>query len=350
MNNFLNRIERARELAQAHDLGGLVFGPSAELAYLTGAWEQTHERFSGLVIPNTGDAVYIAPMVDKESLQVPVPILGWEDGRSPYALVKQILGTPKTIGVGSELTAAHLLAIQDELGTTARLATPLLAELFMRKDPTEIEQLAAAGRAIDSVHEQVPGLLVPGRTESEVATDIHRLILEAGHSAVDFVIVGSGPNGANPHHSYSDRVLQDGDVVVVDIGGTWGDGYHSDCTRTYFLGQQPDWYQVLREAQELAVAAVRPGATAALIDATARDHIAAAGYGDFFTHRTGHGIGLSLHEEPFIMAGNDLVLEPGMTFSVEPGIYLPGECGARIEDIVVVTEEGVTRLNQCRIW
>lgn len=345
---YVERIQKAQQLAHDAGLGGLVFGPSPELAYLTGSWNETHERFSGLVIPATGEPVFVAPAVDKESLEVPVPVLGWEDGQSPYELVRAALPVGKDFGVGSELTASHLLALQETLEASAVLATPLLKELFMRKSAEEIAQLREAAHAIDSVFEQVR--VEAGRTEAEVAAELHELILASGHSKVDFVIVGSGPNGANPHHSYSDRVIEADDVVVIDIGGTWGAGYHSDCTRTFFLGEIPAWYEVLREAQERAVQAVRPGVTAALIDDTARSHIAAAGYGEFFIHRTGHGIGLSLHEEPFIMAGNELVLEPGMAFSIEPGIYLPGERGARIEDIVVVTDSGCERLNRSRIW
>ena len=247
-----------------------------------------------------------------------------------------------------------MLALQELFAPReTKVAALALAELFTRKDAAEIEQLRAAGRAIDAVHAKVPELLRAGRTEAEVAADIDKLILER-HGVVDFVIVGSGPNGANPHHDFSDRVLEDGDMVVVDIGGTYGVGYHSDCTRTYVVGGDPatlpeearSMYAVLAEAQEAAVAAVRPGVTAASIDDVARSRITEAGYGEAYFHRTGHGIGLSTHEEPFIMAGNDLVLEPGMAFSVEPGIYLRGRFGARIEDIVVVTEDGCERLNE----
>ncbi|MEJ5996709.1 M24 family metallopeptidase [Corynebacterium sp. H130] len=344
---YANRIEQAQE--KMGSLGGLVFGPSAELAYLTGAWNATHERFSGLVIPRDGEAKYIAPAVDAGNVDVPVDVIGWEDGEAPYEIVRGVLGDVDTFGVGSQLEASHLIGLQDCLGARAELATPVLSELFMRKSEEEVEQLRQAGQAIDRVHERVPELLRPGRTEAEVAAELHELILEMGHSSVDFVIVGSGPNGANPHHSYSSRVIEPDDIVVVDIGGTWGAGYHSDCTRTYLLGSIPEWYEVLREAQSKAVAEVRPGVTAAHIDAIARDHISAAGYGEYFIHRTGHGIGLSLHEEPFIVAGNELVLEPGMAFSIEPGIYLPGEYGARIEDIVVVTADGCERLNRAPI-
>jgi len=181
-----------------------------------------------------------------------------------------------------------------------------------------------------------------------VAADICEAIVAQGHSRADFAIVASGPNAASPHHTASDRVLRAGDAVVVDIGGTMPTGYCSDCTRTYVIGDPPAdfaaYYQVLRHAQEAACAAVRPGVSAESVDAAAREPITAAGYGSFFVHRTGHGIGLQTHEEPYIVAGNTEPLLPGNTFSVEPGIYL-GPHGARIEDIVVCTDAGCDRLN-----
>jgi Xaa-Pro aminopeptidase len=225
-----------------------------------------------------------------------------------------------------------------------------MAALRMIKDPAEIDALRAAGAAIDRVHAKVPGLLRPGRTEAEVAADIAEAIVAEGHSEAAFVIVGSGPNGADPHHECSDRELQMGDVVVVDIGGPVEPGYNSDCTRTYVLGepdsQIAEQYAVLQRAQAAAVAAVRPGVTAEQVDAAARDVLARAGLAEYFVHRTGHGIGLSVHEEPYIVAGNDLPLAEGMAFSVEPGIYLPGRWGARIEDIVIVTTDGALAVNE----
>ncbi|MGH3826514.1 MAG: M24 family metallopeptidase, partial [Pseudonocardiaceae bacterium] len=243
------------------------------------------------------------------------------------------------------------LALRDTLpGCAQTLASAVLAPLRIRKDSAEIAALVAAGQAIDRVHARMGEWLRVGRTEAQVGADVAAAIIDEGHTAAAFVIVGSGPHGASPHHDVSDRVLRAGDVVVVDIGGPTPEGYFSDCTRTYSLGEpaEPDvaeCYAVLQAAQDAAVAAVTPGTTAQLVDAAARGPLTAAGLGERFIHRTGHGIGLEVHERPYIVAGNDLVLETGMAFSIEPGIYLPGRWGARIEDIVVVSDNGATRLN-----
>jgi Xaa-Pro aminopeptidase len=233
-------------------------------------------------------------------------------------------------------------------GARQALASTALSPLRSRKSAAEIAALRAAGQAIDRVHGQVPGWLKPGRTEQDVAADISEAIVAEGHSRADFAIVASGQNGASPHHTASDRVLRAGDAVVVDIGGTMPSGYCSDCTRTYVIGEPSPafaaYYQVLKDAQDAACAAVRPGASAESVDAAAREPITAAGYGEFFLHRTGHGIGLETHEEPYIVSGNTQPLEAGHAFSVEPGIY-PGSDGARIEDIVVCTDVGCERLN-----
>jgi D-alanyl-D-alanine dipeptidase len=187
-----------------------------------------------------------------------------------------------------------------------------------------------------------------GRTELDVAADLARLLREHGHESVDFTLVGSGPNGANPHHDAGERVIAHGDTVVLDFGG-FVDGYGSDTTRTVHVGEPTDEhlrvYEVVRAAQDAAVAAVRPGVACQDVDRAARAHIEAAGYGHLFTHRTGHGIGVATHEPPYIAEGETQPLEPGMCFSVEPGIYVPGEFGVRIEDIVAVTGEGARRLN-----
>jgi Xaa-Pro aminopeptidase len=235
--------------------------------------------------------------------------------------------------------------------TRQQLAGAVLSGLRLRKSPAEVAALRQAGAAIDAVHAGMGRWLRPGRTEAQVAADIATAIREAGHASADFVTVASGPNGASPHHGTSDRVIEPGDPVVVDIGGTMPSGYCSDSTRTYLAGGPApagfvESYEVLQRAQRAAVAAVRPGVTAEAVDAAARDILTAAGYGEAFLHRTGHGIGLDVHEEPYIVAGNRLRLEPGMAFSIEPGVYLQGRHGARIEDIVVCTADGAERLNR----
>lgn len=352
---FAHRRQRAAKLVAEHALGGLVVGTGAEFAYLTGSWSSSHERLTALAIAADGRAVLVAPLTDIGSLGVPedsgVEVRGWQDGQDPYALAAEALDAEKPVALGSSLTADHVFALQALLPHTC-LATDTLAALFMAKEEAELAELARAGAAIDRVHARVPELLVAGRTEAEVAEELDRLIMDE-HEAVDFVIVGSGENGANPHHDFSKRVLSRGDVVVVDLGGTLDTGYHSDCTRTYVVGGDAGEadsevlraYEVLFRAHQAAVTAARPGITAGELDAVARGVIEQAGYGEYFTHRLGHGIGLAGHEAPFIISGNDTALQAGMAFSIEPGIYIPGKWGMRLEDIVYLDDDGAVTLN-----
>lgn len=351
---YAQRISRAQRLVAERGLGAAIFGTGPELAYLTGLWTSSHERLTALVLPPVGDARLIAPATDAGELNAVASLPGvrltvWRDGEAPYAAAARAAG-PGPVALGSSLTADHVLRLQAALGETV-LAGDALADLFTVKEPAEVEQLAFAAEAIDRVHAAVPSLVRAGRTEREIAVDLTELILRE-HARVDFVIVGSGPNGANPHHEFSDRVLQPGDPVVVDIGGSVGAGYHSDCTRTYVVGDAEHLdasfraaYDLLRSAQAAAVATARPGMTAGELDAVARGPLKRAGFGREFSHRLGHGIGLALHEAPFIVAGDDTILEEGMTFSIEPGIYLPGQWGMRIEDIVVLERAGARPLN-----
>jgi Xaa-Pro aminopeptidase len=356
---YAQRLKAAAEATAAAGLAGLVITPGYDLRYLLGSRAQTFERLTALVVSASGDPTIVVPRMELAALkESAVPELGlsvrdWVDGEDPYRLVADALGGasgPIATAVTDSMPALHLLPLADVLGVVPVLATDVLRRLRMIKDAAEIDALRKAGAAIDRVHARVPEFLVPGRTEADVAADIARAIVDEGHSEVAFIIVGSGPNGADPHHECSDRVLQDGDVVVVDIGGPYDPGYNSDSTRTYSIGTpEPEVarrYSVLQEAQRAAVAAVRPGVTAEQVDAAARDVLAAAGLAEAFVHRTGHGIGLSVHEEPYIVAGNDIPLQEGMAFSVEPGIYFPGQWGARIEDIVVVTADGVMSVNE----
>ena len=306
-------------------------------------------------MPADGPAFLVAPRLELRSVQASpagglgVDIVGWDETDDPYQLVAGRLGRPESVGLTDQMWAMMVLRFRDALpGTRQRLASAALRGLRIRKTAAEVAALRAAGAAIDRVHRRVPEWLRAGRTEREAAADIAGAIVAEGHARADFVIVGSGPNAARPHHEPSDRVLAAGDAVVVDIGGTMPSGYCSDCTRTYVIGPPPPdfaaYYQVLRDAQEAACAAVRPGITPEAVDAAAREPITAAGYGEYFVHRTGHGIGLETHEDPYIVSGNTEPLAPGMAFSVEPGIY-PGPHGARIEDIVVCTPDGCERLN-----
>lgn len=353
---YARRLRGAAAAAADAGLAGLVITPGYDLRYLVGSRAQTFERLTALVLPSSGDPTIVVPRLEVAALKdSAVPELGlavrdWVDGDDPYRLVADVLGGGiRRTAVTDSMPALHLLPLADVLGAVPILATDVLRRLRMIKDQAEMDALRKAGAAIDRVHERVPEFLVPGRTEADIAADIAEAIVAEGHSEVAFIIVGSGPHGADPHHECSDRELRAGDIVVVDIGGPYEPGYHSDSTRTYSIGE-PDpevarRYAVLQRAQRAAVEAVRPGLTAEQVDAAARDVLAAEGLADAFVHRTGHGIGLSVHEEPYIVAGNTLPLEEGMAFSVEPGIYFPGQWGARIEDIVIVTADGALPVN-----
>jgi Xaa-Pro aminopeptidase len=353
---YAQRLRLAAGAAGNAGLAGLVITPGYDLRYLVGSRAQTFERLTALVLPTAGEPTMVVPRLELASLkdsavtELGLAVRDWVDGEDPYCVVSDALGgAPVATAVTDAMPALHLLPLADVLGVVPVLATDVLRRLRMIKDPAEIDALRKAGAAIDRVHARVPEFLVAGRTEADVAADIAEAIVAEGHSEVAFVIVGSGPHGADPHHECSDRELRAGDIVVVDIGGPYEPGYNSDSTRTYSIGE-PDpevarRYAVLQRAQQAAVEAVRPGVTAEQVDAVARDVLAAEGLADAFVHRTGHGIGLSVHEEPYIVAGNALPLEAGMAFSVEPGIYFPGEWGARIEDIVVVTADGALPVN-----
>ncbi|MBW3601081.1 MAG: Xaa-Pro peptidase family protein [Actinobacteria bacterium] len=350
-------LARASEAMAAAGVDALLLGPGADLRHLTGYHALALERLTLLVARADGRHTLLVPRLERpraEAAGVPegVELRDFAETDDPYALAAAALTDlpPRpTLGAGDRLWSTFLLGLQESIPAASWLrASTVTRALRMRKTSHEVEALRRAARAIDRVHAGVPRLLRPGRSEREVGRDIADRILAEGHERVNFVIVASGPNGASPHHETGARRLRAGDGVVVDIGGTM-DGYCSDCTRDYVVGRSPEGYAdahtALEAAQEAACAAVRPGATAASVDAAARDLLTDAGYGDLFVHRTGHGIGLEEHEEPYIVAGNDLALEPGMTFSVEPGVYLPARFGQRIEDIVVVTDAGGERLN-----
>jgi Xaa-Pro aminopeptidase len=361
--DFPGRVVRAAAAVATAGNDALLVTPGPDLRWLTGYDAVALERLTCLVVPGqaaTGDAgpVLVVPRLERPAAEAAlggargVAIADWGDGDDPYAVVADLIGGGAgSIAVDARMPARHVLALRRVLPNAEQhLASSLLDPLRSTKDEAEVEALRAAGAAIDRVHARVRDWLKPGRTEREVGRDIADAIVAEGHERADFVIVGSGPNAASPHHALSDRVVEPGDVVVVDIGGTMPGGYCSDSTRTYAVGEPPPeataYYEVLLRAQEAACAAVRPGVPLGDVDRAARDPITDAGYGDQFIHRTGHGIGLETHEAPYVTAGNAGPLVPGMAFSIEPGIYLPGRHGARIEDIVVCTEDGGERLNR----
>jgi Xaa-Pro aminopeptidase len=352
-----DRLARAQEALYGARIDALLITPSSDLRYLTGYNAHPLERLTCLVVTAHEDPFLVVPRLEKPAAQASpaaelgMEILPWDETDDPYALVAARLPQALArVGLDNHMWAEKALAFRKALPSAEqKLAGDVLRGLRMRKSQDEIEALRRAGAAIDSVHARMGEWLRAGRTERAVARDILDAIVMAGHATADFAIVASGPNGASPHHDVSDRVIQPGDPVVVDIGGTMPDGYRSDSTRTYAIGEPPTdfvrCYDVLLHAQVTQTNAAAPGMTAAQLDAVGRDIISEAGLGEHFIHRTGHGIGLDGHEDPYIVGGNQLELEPGMAFSIEPGIYLPGRHGARIEDIVVCTDKGAQRLN-----
>lgn len=354
MNDFSQRLQHTQQLLldQAH--GAVIVGPSSDLHYLVGYDALPLERLTLLIVPAVGEPKLVVPELERERAQAfgsdqYASLVTYSETDNPIALAAALLRDADSIAVQQHLFSGFTLALQHELPAQRFVsANPLLAPLRLVKTPSEVASLRAAAHAIDAVHAQVADWLEPGLTERQVGRRIAEAILDS-HQRVNFVIVASGANGASPHHEVSDRVLNQGDTVVVDIGGT-RDGYCSDETRNFVIGDPIDEYlevhNTVVNAHAAAIAAVRPGVSAHAVDAAARQVITDAGYGEYFIHRTGHGIGLDAHEEPWIVAGNDTVLAAGMAFSIEPGIYLPGRFGVRIEDIVAVTEDGVDVLNE----
>jgi Xaa-Pro aminopeptidase len=351
---FADRVERVRGEMDRQGVDVLLLSVGPDLPYLTGYEAVPLERLTMLVLPRHGEATLVVPRLEAPRV-VGQPdvftIEPWNETDDPIELVATLTKGASVAAIGDHTWARFLVDLLSALpATTFRRASTVVSPIRSRKDDAEIAALRAAGAAADRVAVQLQAGDIPmvGRTEADVSADISRRLLAEGHQRVNFAIVGSGPNGASPHHSAGDRVLQRGDLVVCDFGGRM-DGYCSDITRTVALGWAPaeavDAYAVLREAQQAAVAAAVVGTPCEEVDAVARRIITAGGFGDRFIHRTGHGIGMEEHEDPYIVSGNDLPLAPGHAFSVEPGIYTPGRWGMRLEDIVVATPHGPEPLN-----
>ncbi|WP_128374761.1 aminopeptidase P family protein [Streptomyces cavernae] len=355
-DDHATRMRRAAEAAADAGLDGLLIAPGPDLVWLTGYRPVPTERLTLLVLRagEDPDPVLVVPALEApdaaEAAAAPVLTLrDWSDGNDPYETAAPLLGAGGRYGISDNAWAMHLLGLTKRLpGIRYTSLTESLPMLRAVKDAAELERLAAAGAAADAAYEEIRKVPFAGRRETDIAADLAELLRHFGHSQVDFTVVGSGPNGANPHHEAGDRVIEQGDMVVLDFGGLKY-GYGSDTSRTVHVGEptaeEQRVHDVVRAAQQAACAAVRPGIACQDVDRVAREYITDAGYGEYFIHRTGHGIGVTTHEPPYMVDGEDRTLVPGMCFSVEPGIYLPGRFGVRIEDIVTVTEEGMRSLN-----
>ncbi|HET8953406.1 MAG TPA: aminopeptidase P family protein [Solirubrobacteraceae bacterium] len=351
--DFTRRMARAAAEAAAAGLTGVLAAPGPDLRYLTGySPVAITERLTLLVLQEDREPAMILPTLERpDAERAPgagtIALTDWADGSDPYAAAAPLLDPRGRYAISDSAWALQLLGLQAAApGTRYASMTDALPMLRAVKDAAEIERLAAAGAAADACFLELLGTRFSGRTESEVAADVADLLTAHGHAQIDFAAVGSGPNGANPHHGAGDRTIQDGDVVVLDFGGI-RDGYGSDISRTVHVGdptgEEREVHEVVRRAQQAAFEAVRPGVACQDVDRAARAVIAGAGYGEHFIHRTGHGIGVTTHEPPYMVEGEQRPLEPGMCFSIEPGIYLPGRFGVRIEDIVTVTGGGARR-------
>ena len=350
------RLERVRARMEALGVDVLLLSLGADLPWLTGYEAMPLERLTMLVVPRGGDATLVVPRLEAPRVEEDPDVFRvrpWSESEDPVAVVAGLAGPAGSVAVSDRTWAMFVLALQaTSLGAaTWRPSSEVTGALRAVKDQAEVSSLAAASAAADRVAAQLLGGQIPliGRSERDVSQDIGRRLVEEGHQKVNFAIVGSGPNSASPHHEPGGRVIGAGEAVVCDFGGTM-DGYCSDITRTVWTGpptgEQRDVYRLLQTAQAAGVASARVGVSCEAVDAAARSIIDSAGYGEAFIHRTGHGIGLEEHEDPYIVSGNRADLVAGHAFSVEPGIYLSGRFGARIEDIVVATGDGPLSLNR----
>lgn len=353
---YADRLRRAIAEAAARGIGALLVTPSADYEYLLGYRPPVLERLTCLILPVDGTPSLVVPRLEEPlarhaigALAAGLEIVGWDETDDPFGLVKGRLPGALRVGLQDQMWSRFVLRLRALLDPAELVdASPAIGAVRRIKQPEEVDRLRAAAASADEAMRAVRGERLSGRSEADVSRRINELLLAAGHETADFAIVASGPNSASPHHAPGERVIGAGDAVVLDIGGTRA-GYCSDTTRTAFVGEPPPdfaaLYEVLRLAQAAACAAVAPGVPANEIDRAARRIIDEAGYGAAFIHRTGHGIGMETHEEPYIVESNDEPLVAGEAFSVEPGIYIEGRWGARIEDIVVCTDAGGERLN-----
>ncbi len=334
----------------------LLVSVGSDLPYLTGYEAMPLERLTMLVVPRDGEATLVIPRLEAPRV-VEQPgafsLRPWNETDDPVGIVASLVGTPKVAAVGDTMWARFLVELLGHWPsdrTSFVRSTEVMNSLRMRKDAAEIAALHAAGAAADRVAAQLHAGEIPlvGRTEADVSADISARLIAEGHDVVNFAIVAAGENAASPHHHAGPRVIREGEIVLCDFGGTMA-GYCSDITRCVHLGppsaEVADAYAVLHAAQAAGVAAGVVGAECQDVDRASRAIIADAGWGEYFIHRTGHGIGMEAHEDPYMVEGNSLPIASGHAFSVEPGIYLPGKWGMRLEDIVVASDSGPLSMN-----
>jgi len=339
---------QASERRTPRPLAALLLSPGSDLAYLAGYRVFASERLTCLVVSADGDATLVVPELESPRAKAVAPDLPqrtWNETDDPYALVARLVAAPGDVAVADQMWSLFVLRLQAALrGRGFQLASDITRGLRMGKDAYERDALRAVSAAADRAYPRLLEREFAGRSEREVGAELAAFLRDEGHDEVTFTIVASGPNGASPHHETGERRIARGDTVVLDFGGT-REWYCSDITRTVHVGKDVDdevrkVHDIVRRSQEAGYAAARSGATAASVDAASRHVIDEAGYGERFIHRTGHGIGLDGHEHPYLVRGNDEKLEPGMAFSIEPGIYIPGRFGVRIEDIAILGDDG----------
>lgn len=354
---YRDRIVRARASMERAGVDVLLLSVGSDLPYLSGYEAMPLERLTMLVVPRDGEVTLVIPKLEAPRVTVRAgvfEVLPWNETDDPVAIVASLVARPRAVAVGDTMWARFLVELLGHWpsgGTRYLRGTAVMNELRMRKDASEVAALQAAGAAADRVATKLQqgDIALVGRTEAAVSGEISARLLAEGHDVVNFAIVATGENAASPHHHAGERVIARGDMVLCDFGGTMN-GYCSDITRCVSIGEPPaevaHAYAVLRAAQAAGVEAGVVGADCQDVDRAARRVITDGGYGEFFIHRTGHGIGMEAHEDPYMVEGNNSPIEVGHAFSVEPGIYVPGSWGMRLEDIVVATADGPLAINQ----
>jgi Xaa-Pro aminopeptidase len=347
-----DRIGRARRLMAVENVDVLLVSLGRDLLYLTGYEAPPLERLTMAVIPRRGVVTLLVPELEAAKVVAHPDVFElrpWRETDDPIALVVATTGGAKVAAIGDQTWASFLLALQERMSGTRFISARVIStSLRLRKTAAEAALLRQAGAAADRVALRLARVAFAGRSEADIAREVSSMMIEEGHEYAPAPIVAAGPNSASPHHQPGSRVIESGDAVIVDFGGTIG-GYHSDTTRMFYVGEPGvevrHVHGIVKLSQDAGFAAAVAGNPAQDVDRAARGVIDGAGYADYFIHRTGHGIGLDMHEEPYIVEGNETPLAPGMAFSIEPGIYMPGQFGVRIEDIVMIGPDGPERMN-----